>query len=115
MIKYLHETVPATLQAIDIDGMSPAHHAADKGHSEALHCLASIAPLTMRATDADGWMPSHQAASQGHVAVLRCLQTVAADTLSALDHDGATPLDVAKDEQGEDSEVAAFLKSIGGK
>ena len=86
----------ARVDAVNVQGRTALHHAADQDHSAAVRMLCA-ARATRDVADFHGHTPLHIAARQGHLGPLRALIASGAD-LEAIDIDGNTALAVAASE-----------------
>lgn len=110
-VKILIEKDPELVDGRDMDGCTPLHWAADKGHKAVAQVLlANNADVSARKKD--GVTPLHVAAALGRSEIVELLLADGAD-VNAKDDIGRTPLFCARD-RGQ-SAVAELLADRGGE
>lgn len=99
----------ADINAKGIGGRMPLHLAIYHGRTEvALALIKEGADVNAKIEDGNV-TPMHAAAYKGHIEVVRALVKAGAD-LHASTNDGQTPLDIAIEFNGEDSEIVRILR-----
>jgi ankyrin repeat protein len=93
--------------AVTHDKATPAHFAADGGHSWTLRYLAGLSQPALVSARADGATPLHLAVARGHTDAVRVLVELGVD-ITAVDKQGRTPLAIAQNKG--DAEIIDALK-----
>ncbi|KAF5363277.1 hypothetical protein D9756_000056 [Leucocoprinus leucothites] len=71
-------TAASQINAINSDGQTALHYAAENGHSETVRCLAELG-ADLSTEDADGRTALHFSAENGHSETVRCLAELGAN------------------------------------
>jgi ankyrin repeat protein len=90
----LLDLIPDKKDAVDEQGLTPLHYAAQRGHKKSIEVLIKV-HADKEAIDKDGDTPLHGAAMMGHQ---ECIETLIIDykvNKEAINKGGATPLHVA--------------------
>jgi hypothetical protein len=101
---------PSMLSARNLDGETPAHHAAAAGKHGIIDILGRIDPKLVMMKDNDGQTPAHTASMYRQVEVLQALSRRAPDSFELRDNCGLSPLDLAGDNAECRGVILHFLK-----